>query len=231
MDDQLVGDRGAVRIGRRDDILEEIGRLDRVAAALGDPVGEDAVELALRRLALAHLARRHPQGQHEFHPARKIAEQIEEFVAQLLLEIAPHEAVRGDIHHHRPQRLHQIEFAAVAEAIGQRHRLLGHHRHILLHRRRLEARHDHRALTEIFFHLREGVEVRREHLVEERHRLADRQKFVGFLEDEAVIVRPEQHDHPPPAHAKAEDRPALVIAIAQQLYRVAEEIRQMPQQG
>ena len=181
-------------------------------------------------LAADHPGGRQPQRQDEFHAPREIPEQLEEFMPQLLVKLAPHEAVRSDIHHQRAQRGDQVKFARLAQPGDQIEALLRHHADVVLHRGGLEARHDDRTLAQVFVHLGEGIEFGREHLEEEGHRFADRQQLVGFLEEEAVMLGP-QHDVHPPAHQiERKQPPARDIAAPQHRHRIAKELREVADQ-
>ena len=187
------------------------------------------MQLFLRPLRFHHLGRGQPQRQDKFHPAGKVAEQVEEFVAQLFVELAPHETVGGNVHHHRPQRGDQVEFALIPQTVHKVQGFFHHYRHILLHRRRLEAGHDDAALAQVFFHFGKGIEVGRKHLEEERHRFPDRQQFIRFLKEEAVVFRPQHHIHAPTGKVQREQTPARFVAAFQNGHRIAEELQQVTQ--
>ena len=120
-------------------------------------------------------------------------------MAQLFVELLAHETVCRDVHDDGAQRRDQVKLTFVAQPVDEVQTFLDHDSHILLHRRGLETRHDYRALAQIFIHLGKAVEIRREHLEEKGHRFPNGKQLVGFLEEKAVMLRPE-HDVHPAAH-------------------------------
>ena len=209
--------------------MEEVRLIEGSSTALVDPILQDRVNLLLGALALDHLRCRQPERQDEFHPARKITEQLEEFMTQFLMEFAAHETVRGDIHHDRTKRRDQVKLALVSQFPNKVHRLLGHRANILLHDCRLEARHDHRALAQIFLHFGEAVEIVAEHLEEVGHRFANREQLVGLLEHKAIVVGAEQDIHPPTAHFEREGVTFRLVARFEEPDRIFEELCQVTQ--
>ena len=143
------------------------------------------------------------------------------------MEFLAHKAVRRNIHDNGAEGRDQVKLAFIAQPVNEIEALLSHHPDILLHCRRFEPRHNDSALAQILIHLGKAVEIRREHLEEERHGFADRKQLVCLFKKETAMFWPE-HDIHPPAHYVERKQPALaLVALTKHTNRIPEKWQQM----